>query len=91
MSMNMNLFLQQETKELRAENERKIKKKARKHASLGIDLFLFVQEGREHVQQLDKQLNEQVDESTPVPRQRAPPRCSGRGTVGHTIRSCSSK
>lgn len=89
--MNMNLFLHQEIKVLQAEGERKIKKKARKRASLGNDLFISVQEGREHIQQLDTQLNEQVDELTPMPRQRASPRCSGCGTVGHTIRSCPNK
>ena len=49
MVMNMNLLLQQEIKVLRVENERKIKKKARKHARLGNDLFLSIQEGQMRV------------------------------------------
>ena len=95
MAMNMNLILQEDIKVLRAENERKMKKKARKHTSLGDDLFISVQEGREHIQQLDTiqqldaQLNEQLNDATP--RQRAPPRCSGCGIIGHTIRRCPSK
>jgi hypothetical protein len=50
MAMNMNLLLQQEIKVLRAENERKMKKKVRKHASLGNDLFRSVQEGCDRIQ-----------------------------------------
>ncbi|ODM22204.1 hypothetical protein SI65_03050 [Aspergillus cristatus] len=91
MAMNMNLLLLQENKVLRAENERKKKKKARTHGSLGTDLFMSVQEGCERIQQLDTQLNAQVDEPIPVTHQRAPPRCSCCGTVGHTIRRCPSK
>jgi hypothetical protein len=91
MAMNTNLLLQQEIKVLRAENERKIKKKARRRAILGDDLVLFVQEGQNRVQQLDTEVNEQVEEPTPRPRQRAPARCSGCATVGHTIRRCPNK
>lgn len=91
MAMSMNLLLQQEIKALRAENERKLKKKVRKHASLGNDLFLSIQEGRDRIQQLNEQVDEQVDKPIPEPRQRAPPRCSGCWTIGHTIRNCPSK
>jgi hypothetical protein len=91
MAMNMNLLLQQEIKVLRAENERKMKKKARKRASLGNDLFISVQEGRDRIQQLNEQVDEQVGEPVPMPRQRAPPRCSGCWTIGHTIRNCPNK
>lgn len=91
MTMNMNLLLQQEIKALRAENERKKKKKARRRAQLGNDLFLSVEEGHNRVQQLDTQLNEQVGEPTPMPRRRAPQRCSGCRAVGHTIRNCPTK
>lgn len=91
MAMNTNLLLQQEIKVLRAENKRKLKKKTRKRASLGNDLFISVHKGCERIQQLDTQLNEQIDESTPVPRKRAPPRYSGCNTIGHTIRNCPSK
>jgi uncharacterized small protein (DUF1192 family) len=61
MAMNANLLLQQEIKVLRAENERKRKKKARRHANLGDDTILSVQEGQNRVQQLDMPLIEQVD------------------------------
>jgi uncharacterized small protein (DUF1192 family) len=91
MAMNMNLLLQQEIKVLRAENERKMKKKARKRASLGNDLFISVQEGRDRIQQLNEQVDEQVGEPVPMPHQRAPPRCSGCWTIGHTIRNCPKK
>jgi hypothetical protein len=47
----MNLLLQQETKVLRAENERKMKKKARQRVSLGNNLFISVQEGRDRIQE----------------------------------------
>jgi hypothetical protein len=91
MAMNTNLLLQQEIKVLRAENERKMKKKARKRASLGNDLFISVREGRDRIQQLKTEVEEQAKEQASRPRQRAPARCSGCGTVGHTIRSCPSK
>jgi hypothetical protein len=91
MAMNTNLLLRQEIKVLREENERKIKKRARRRANLGNDLVLFVQDGQNRVQQLDIQLNEQVDEPRPRPRQRALQRCSGCGTIGHTIRGCPNK
>jgi hypothetical protein len=91
MAMSMNLLLQQEIKALRAENERKLKKKVRKRASLGNDLFLSIQEGHDRIQQLNEQVDEQVDKPIPEPRQRAPPRCSGCWITGHTIRNCPSK
>ncbi|XP_077660889.1 uncharacterized protein AFUA_5G04110 [Aspergillus fumigatus Af293] len=91
MAMNINLLLQQEIKVLRAENERKMKKKARKRASLGNDLFISMQEGRDRIQQVNEQVDEQVGESTPISCQRAPPRCSGCWTIGHTRRSCPNK
>ena len=91
MAMNTNLLLQQEIKVLRTENERKTKKKARKRASIGDNLFISVQEGRERIQQLDIQDEAQVEEPISRPRKRAPQRCSGCGTIGHTIRGCPSK
>lgn len=76
MAMEMNLLLQQEIRTLRAENERKSRKNARKHAILGNDLFMNVQESRDRIQQLDKQVDEQIRELAAASRQRAPPRCS---------------
>lgn len=83
--MSMNVLFHEQKKTLEAENERKTRKKARKHASLGNDLLLSVQGGENRTQQLGLQLNEDIGDSTPRPRQRAPSRCSGRGTIGHTI------
>lgn len=91
MQMSMNVLLHERIKVLEAENERKTKKKARRHASLGNDLLLSVQEGENRTQQLGLQLNEDIGDSTPRPRQRAPSRCSGCGTIGHTIRNCPNK
>jgi hypothetical protein len=88
MAMNMNLLLQQEIKVLRAENERKMRKKARRRVNLGNDTLLSVQEGQSRIQQLDMPLVEQVSEPTPIPGQRAPPRCSACWTIGHTRRNC---
>jgi hypothetical protein len=42
MAMNINLLLQQEIKVLRAENERKRNKKARRHANLGDNTILSI-------------------------------------------------
>lgn len=91
MAMNMNLLLHQEIKVLRTENERKVKKKARRRGNLSQDTMLSVQEGQERIQQLDIVVEAQVEADIQRPRQRAPPRCSGCGTIGHTIRSCPSK
>src|SRR5699024_2053166 len=91
MAMSTNLLLQEEIKVLQAENKRKMKKKARRRVVLGSDLFISIQAGRDCIQQLDTHLEEPVEEQTSRPRQRAPARCSGCGTIGHTIRSCPSK
>ena len=90
-AMNANLFLHQEIKSLHTQNERKIKKRTRRNATLSTDTILSVQEGQNRFQQLDSEVNRQVDESTPRPRKRAPQRCSGCGIVGHTIRVCPNK
>jgi plasmid rolling circle replication initiator protein Rep len=66
MAMNMNLLLQQEVKVLWVENERKIKKKARRRATLGDDTILSVQEGLDRVQQLNTQVEIQAKDSTSV-------------------------
>jgi hypothetical protein len=88
MVMNMNLLLQQEIKVLHTKNEWKMKKKARKYTSLGNNIFISVQEGHNHIQQISEQVNEQVGEPTPISCQRAPPCCSGCWTIRHTRRSC---
>ena len=91
-AMNMNALLHQEIKSLQAENERKVKKRARKQAILATDTILSVQEGQGHIQQLNVEAETQIEEPPPSrPRQRAPQRCSGCGTIGHTIRNCHSK
>ena len=91
IAMHTNHLLQQEIKNLRAENKRKYKKKIRRRALLGNDILLSVQEAQNRIQQLDTQLNEQPEQSTPIPRRRAPQRYSGCGIAGHTIRNCPSK
>ena len=91
MAMNMNLLLHQENKSLRTQNERKIKKRATRNANLGTDTILSVQEGQDRFQQLDTRVEEQVEECISRPRKRAPQRCSGCGTIGHTIRNFPNK
>ena len=89
--MHTNLLLQQKIKAVQAENEQKYKKKARKRAIIGNDSLLIVQEEENRVQQLNTQINKQPEQSTPVPRRRAPQRCSGCWIVGYTIRNCPNK
>ena len=91
MAMNTNLLLQQEIKVLQSENEWKTKKKARRDAALGNDTILSVQEGLDHIQQLDVQVEGQVEEQASIPCQHAPAHCRGCGIIGHTIRICHSK
>lgn len=83
MAMNVNNLLQEE----RADGERKARNKARKHANIGKDVILNVQEGRDRVQQLNEPVDEHLDLPPPVRRQRAPPRCSGCNIIGHDIRN----
>lgn len=89
-AMNMNLLLHQEIKSLCTQNEWKIKKRARRNANLDTHTILSVQEGQDHFQQLDTQVGEQA-ECISRPHKRAPQRCSGCGTIGHTIRNCPNK
>jgi hypothetical protein len=63
MTININLILQQEIAALRAENKRKKKKKVRRQATLKSNIILNIQEGRDRVEQLYKQLNK----PTPAP------------------------
>ena len=67
MAMKTNLLLQQEIKVVQAENKRKIKKRARRHAALGNHALLTVQEGLHHIQQLDVQVEEQAQEQVYIP------------------------
>jgi hypothetical protein len=91
MAMNMNLLLQQEIKGLQVENEREIKKKARRRAMLGNDLLLSIKEGQTRVQQLDTLVEGQINEPKSGSRQRAPPRCSSCWNIGHNRRNCPNK
>jgi hypothetical protein len=87
-SICKNLLLEQRVKVLEAENKRKKAKNARRRATLGTDIILSVQEGQDRVQQLDIQVESY---SSSLPRPRAPPRCSGCRSTGHTIRTCPNK
>jgi hypothetical protein len=49
MAMNTNILLQQEIKALRAKNEQKYRKKARKRATIGTNTLLSIQEGQNRV------------------------------------------
>jgi hypothetical protein len=88
IAMNMNLLLHEQIKALRAENERKIQKRARRTTVLGTDPILSIQEGQNRLQQLDIQVEEEAAER---PRQRAPPQCSGCRAIGHRINRCPNK
>lgn len=44
-----------------------MKKKARKYASLGNNLFISMQEGYDYIQQLNEQVNKQIDMPIPMP------------------------
>jgi hypothetical protein len=46
MAMNMTLLLQEEIKALRAENERKVKKRIRRRGIVANDVLLSVQKGQ---------------------------------------------
>ena len=81
----------QEIKSLHIQNEWKIKKRARRNATLGADTILSVQEGQNCFQQLDTQVDGHVEESTPRPWKWAAQRCSGCNIIGHTVWSCPSK
>lgn len=48
-------------------------------------ILLSAERGQNRVQQLNTQLNEQPEQSTPVPRRRTPLRYSGCGIDGHIV------
>jgi FtsZ-binding cell division protein ZapB len=84
-------LLQSEVERLRTENKRQMQKKARKKAAIGTDQVLTVSEARDRITQSDNADEQARTQIMDQSRKRAPPRCSGCGVVGHTIRNCPSK
>ncbi|KAL1960666.1 hypothetical protein VTO42DRAFT_7245 [Malbranchea cinnamomea] len=91
VSMATNLLPQQEIKLLQAENERQTRKRARTRAILGTQPLMNVQQGRDQLQQQNKQHTRQDAAAGQGAQQRAPRRCSGCNNTGHTVRRCPSR
>ena len=93
-------ILSQEIANLRAANEKVIKKRKRSTRQIPCDEGLTVQEGLQLAQQANQlvEVGEVVSHAqgeTPnqadQPATRARPKCSGCGQVGHRINSCKSR
>lgn len=68
-------------------NTRKRRNASRSYIATGG--ILTAAEGLQHAQQADQVYEEVVEQSDPWPAKQAPPKCSGCGILGHTIRQCS--
>ena len=89
MTMHQVAILEAEVKELRAANAKQ-KQKREKHCTyISQGEGLTIKEGMNRVQSHDEKKRGVVEQPDSQPQKRAAPQCSGCGTIGHTIRTCS--
>jgi hypothetical protein len=100
LSLHYTALLAQENANLRAVNEKIVKKRNRSHKQIPCEEGLTVEEGLQLVAQLDSPAEAPVIESDtqgefPIqadrPATRAPPRCSGCREIGHRINTCKNR
>ena len=88
MAMNSAVLLAEENRQLRSENERQKRKRAKKRAFIATRGVLTIQEGRDLSQNTNI-----VPESGSIPQEaarqpRAPRKCSMCKSLEHTARTC---
>jgi hypothetical protein len=97
LSLHYTALLAQENANLRAVNEKIVKKRNRSHKQIPCEEGLTVEEGLQLAAQLNLPAEAPAVEShtqgeLPIqadrPATRAPPRCSGCREIGHRINSC---
>src|SRR5450432_3333418 len=94
MAMNSAVLLREEVRQLRAENERQKKKRAKRRSYIATGGVLTVQEGLELSQPTIEPVIEAIGRvvtDEPVVRRRAPPTCSICKALSHTARTCPEK
>jgi hypothetical protein len=89
MTMHGAAILARENRELKAANAKQKKKRETKHKYISQGEGLTVEEGMDRVRKGNVMEKEVVEQADSQPRKRAAPQCSGCGTIGHTIRTCS--
>ena len=100
LSMHNAAILAQENADLRRTNEKKRQKRTRSHRQIALEEGLSIGEGLQLAQQPEQPVEEkqvvshEAGESATqadLPRQRAPPRCSGCWEAGHRINRCNKR
>ncbi|KFZ05683.1 hypothetical protein V502_09947, partial [Pseudogymnoascus sp. VKM F-4520 (FW-2644)] len=91
MAMNSAVLLAEENKQLRAENERQKKKRAKRRSYIATGGVLTVQEGLNLSQVANIQLESGVANQEATVQTRAPRTCSLCRSQSHTARTCPTK
>jgi hypothetical protein len=100
LSLHTLALVMQDNANLRAANEKTVKKRNRSHKQIPCEEGLTVEEGLQLVAQLDLPAEALVVETNtqgdlPIqadrPATRAPPRCSGCREIGHRINTCKNR
>jgi DDE superfamily endonuclease/Tc5 transposase DNA-binding domain len=91
MAMNSAVLLREEVRQLRAENERQKKKRAKRRSYIATGGVLTVQEGLDLSQIANEGLQGGVATQEATVRMRAPRTCSMCKSLSHTARTCPTK
>ena len=89
--MNNAILLVEENRQLRAENERQKKKRAKKRTYIARGGVLTVQEGLELAQKANRELESGVANQEATVQTRALRKCSLCRSESHTARTCPTK
>jgi len=91
IAMNSTVLLAEENRQLRAENERQKKKRAKKRSYIATGGVLTVQEGLDLSQVANTELESRVANQEATVQTRAPRKCSLCRSQSHTARTCPTK
>ena len=89
--MNSAILLAKENRQLRIENQRQKKKRAKRRLYIAIGGVLIVQEGLDLSQTTNEGLQGRVATKEATIRMRAPRTCSMCKSLSHTARTCPTK
>jgi DDE superfamily endonuclease/Tc5 transposase DNA-binding domain/helix-turn-helix, Psq domain len=91
LAMNSAVLLAEENRQLRSENERQKKKRARRRAFIATGGVLTIQEGLNRSQVTNTAPETREEASEAVVKTRAPRTCSMCKSLSHTARTCPTK
>ncbi len=91
MAMNSAVLLAEENRQLRVENERQKKKRAKRRSYIATGGVLTVQEGLDLSQIANEGLQGRVATQEATVKTRAPRTCSMCKSLSHTARTCPTK